>query len=115
MRIERFLKQTAVWWQIYGHDAQGHRQFEEPVEIKCRWEDLSEEFADPNGQTRISRSKVLVERDLGIGDLLLLGTMDDVVFPDEPLHEENGHVMEIQRFDKIPDRRARKFLRIAWL
>lgn len=118
--IERANKQQAVWWPLGSadsggtdYDDYGNVQYATPVQIKCRWTDKNEIFVTPSGDQRTSRAMVLVDRDTPVGGLLMLGTLADVT--DVATHKANNEAWEIQAFHKIPDFKAKKFLRKVFL
>ena len=118
--IERMLKQKAVYWALgsaesagLDFDDQGSPIYATPVEIKCRWEERSDEFIDRNGALVSSRAVVFVDRDLKVGGVLMPGTLDTGLNWDEP--KKNDGAWEIQGWEKVPDLRIKKFLRIAYL
>ena len=118
--ISRMRKQTAVYWALastesggVAYDDFGQPQLTDPVEIKCRWDDTSEEFIDPKGTKQVSRSKVYTDRDVVVGEVLMLGVLTDV---DGSISvKENDNAWEIKRFDKTPNLKATEFLRTAYL
>jgi len=118
--ITRMRKQTAVYWPLASSDSGGD-DFDDygqpivtiPVEISCRWEDVSEEFIDAKGTRQVSRSKVYVDRDVDVGGILLLGTEDDIT--DLTNIKENEGAWEIRRFDRLPNLKTTEYLRTAWL
>ena len=84
--ITRMRKQTCVYWAFASSDSAGEDyddfgqpQWSSPIEILCRWENVSEEFVDAKGTRQVSRSKVYVDRDVRVGELLMLGELVDVV------------------------------------
>lgn len=113
-------KQTAVYWALGSadsggkdFDAHGQPIYTDPVQIKCRWDDVSEEYIDAKGTKRISRSKVYVDRDVDVGGVLMLGVLTDVDPSKRP--NENEGAEEIKRLDKMPNLKAKEFLRTAYL
>ena len=68
------LKQDATYWAVSGVDNFGDPSFASPVGIKCKWEDRTELFIDPDGREQRSRSVVYVDTDVVIGGYLFLGT-----------------------------------------
>lgn len=119
--ITRMRKQTCVYWALASSDSAGEDfddygqpQWSEPVEISCRWEDVSEEFVDAKGDKQASRSIVYVDRNMRVGEVLMLGVSTDVVDGDNVL-EKNADAWEIRKFDKIPNLKASEFLRMAFL
>ncbi len=112
-------RQTAVYWplEVSGDDFDDYGQpvvvAAEPVEISCRWEDVSEEFIDKNGTRQISHSKVYTDQDVDVGGILMLGTKDDIT--DSTNIKENENAWEIRRFDKLPNLKNTEFLRTVFL
>jgi hypothetical protein len=109
----RMLKQTAVYWAPAGTGQTGETIYAEPIEIRCRWEDLQEQFIDGAGTTRVSKAKVYVDRDVGHGGYLFEGTFGDLTSHSDP-HANDG-AYEIMAYGKIPNMRAKRFLRYAML
>lgn len=117
--ISRMRKQTAVYWPLDiesggdKFDDYGQPVLSDPIEIKCRWEDVSEEFIGSDGTRQISNAKVYVDRDVDVGGVLMLGTLLDVSSADNP--KGNIGAFEIRKFEKIPNLKATEFLRTAYL
>jgi hypothetical protein len=118
--LEDMLVQIAVYWppgsaETGGTDwdEYGRRLFGDPVEIACRWEDTAVEFMDPQGTKLISRSVVYADRDLRVGGLLLLGSLDTALDYSEPARNEGAY--PIRNFGKLPTLEGDEFLRTAWL
>jgi len=114
------LKQTCVYWApalddsgSYTYDNYGKVQYQDAVELACRWQDRAEEFLNGDGDLNISNSIVFTGVDVTVKGVLMLGTLSDVTDEDEPLNNTTAH--EIKRFDKIPTLKATKFLRKAYL
>ncbi len=115
--ITRMLKQKAVYWPFASIDSFGKKVVGSPVQIKVRWEDVSEEFLDGKGERQLSNALVYVDRDVTVGGILMLGTSADVDASgfDTVNIKENDGAWEIRRFDKLPDLKARRYLRSAYL
>jgi len=118
--ITRMLKQRAVYWPLstdvtsgQGYSSTSQRQYASPVEIACRWVDETREFSDNAGDLQTSRAVVKVDRDLSIGGVLWLGTLDAVTSVDAPLN--NAGAGEIRGIRKLPNLRATQFVRTAFL
>jgi len=113
--LVKMLKQKAVYWQLSAleFDDYGQPIPSTPVEIKCRWEDVGEEFLDGTGTIQLSRAKVYVDRDVEVGGILMLGELDSGV--DESNPKENENAWEIRRFEKLPTLKATQFLRTCYL
>lgn len=104
----RAMKQTAIWWDASTPGEFGKPTYAVPVEVSCRWEDIAEEFINPNGDVEISRSKLFVDRDMKVKDKLKLGDLDSTINNDP---DDNEDVWEIRGWGKVPDLKGRKFLR----
>ena len=109
----RAMKQTAVYWPSSGVDEFGQPTYDDPVEIDCRWETVREEFVAPNGDTEVSKAKLIVDRDMEVRDILYLGDLDSVVDPDDP--KGNAGAWEVRLFKITPNFRGNKFLREVYL
>ena len=118
--ITRMRKQTAVWWpqqsaEVAGmdHDRFGQPQVSDPVQISVRWEDVSEEFIDSNNTRQLSRARVYVDRDMSVGDILMLGKLTDITDAVNP--KENINAWEVRRFEKLPNIKNTEQLRTVFL
>jgi len=111
--IVKMRRQRAVWWQRNAQaDQYGSYSFAAPVEILCRWDDVSQEFLAADGEKRSSRSMVYTDRVMLPGDRLMLGELDSNT-PTDPLSVTN--TFEVRRFDKTPNLRATETLFTAYL
>lgn len=113
--ISRVRKQTAVYWSqgSRGVDVHGRPKLLGPVEISCRWDDVSKEFLAADGTRQMSNSEVLVDRRMKVGDYLFLGTLTDLTNASVP--KENKGAFEIRRFDDTPNLRNTENLYTAYL
>lgn len=105
------LVQDAVYWAPAAEDKFGKPGFAAPVAVKCRWEDVAEEFVSADGTDAISKAHVFVTRDMLIGGALWLGLL--AAADDDP--EDNSGFQLIKRFDKVPTLHADAFFRKAYL
>jgi hypothetical protein len=114
--IAKFCVQTCVYWGNPVKTTFGFT-FDDPVEIKCRWEDVTEIDIKITGNIALSKGSVLVTQDLDRFGYLYLGTLDDFdssVDLEKPINIPNANI--IHRFDKIPMvMKTDEFVRIAWL
>lgn len=103
------LNQTATWWSVTP-DGYGGDKFALPTQIKCRWEERQEVFTSAVDRTEhISNAVIFADRDLAVGDYLLLGVS---TLADPSALQE---AFKIQRFDKIPDLRSLEAVKRAVL
>lgn len=110
---KRFMKQTAVYWEASGVSDHGQPTYEAPVQIDCRWEGVTEEFIDSDGDRVLSRARLIVDRDIAMKSVLWLGVLVDVVDENDP--RENDDAWEVRQFRKTPNKGAKKFHREVYL
>jgi len=111
MNIENKLNQVCVHWAKLTIDEFGIPVYDDPVEIICRWEDVSEVFLGLKGENEISRAKVYSLTDMSVEDLLWLGTIETI-----PEGEDlRSFAHNIRNYKKIPDLQADEYLRVALL
>ena len=77
--VKRFCKQTAVYWANptktgYGGDI----TYDDPVEIKCRWDYRERMTLDRMGKQIMADVELMVTQDLDIEGMLYLGTLNDL-------------------------------------
>ena len=108
------MKATAVYWPPENtYDSYGKPVPRDPFEILVRWDDVVEEFVDEEGVPQMSKAKLIVDRDLEIGGVLMLGELADIVDYAEP--KENPDAWEIKLFSKIANFRGNKYIRQVYL
>lgn len=105
-------RQFAVYWGPSTPDQYGQKTFVEPVELRVRWEDVSEVFMGRNGVEQVSRSKVYVPIDVQEDGVLWLGRLNDIA---DGVPFLNSKAWVIRKFEKLPTLKADQFLRTAYL
>lgn len=131
MSLQGFIKkccpQTAVYWGAPVADGQGGMSWAEPVELKVRWDNVTNLIRDAKGKEVACRAEVLVAGqleddgtvtavDLDVDGRLFLGSLDDLDSGqlDDPLQVESA--WPIMRFDKNPEfHSSTRFVRMAYL
>ena len=111
--ITRALRETAVLWAFTGVDAYGKPSVASPIEISCRWDDSAIEYIAPDNTNQVSRAVVMVDRDITIGGILMLGELTDVNGAVAP--KSNLGAYEIRQTSKNPNLRATEYLRQCYL
>lgn len=105
---QRALRQDATLWQVTP-DSHGGDLFGDPIPVKCRWEEKTEQFQSTlDNDEHTSRAIVFLDRTAQVGDYLALGTFDEAD-PTELV------AWKIQRFDTIPNLRNLLMMRKAYL
>lgn len=129
MNISKYLNQTAIYWGNPVIDGYGNLSFDDPVEIRCRWQESNEEVLSKEGTAFVSHTSVLVGEDLDEGGYLMLGVLEDIaesasmsdsesessVDYNHPSPEGLSDAFPIRVFQTIPDKRAQKYVRWARL
>jgi len=107
--LTRNLLQTATLWTRDSVDSYGDPTFSAPVSILVRWEQKTELFVNVRGEEKRSNSVVFLDRDVAVGDFLLLGTSTAA----DPTSVQNAQ--QVQDFRKIPSLDGSKYERRAIL
>ena len=125
--ITRNLPQTAVYWGNPADDGYGGTEFDDPVEISCRWEDKQQILGTITGNQivgfqNVSRAIVYVDQDLDEDGMLMLGELTDIEDSSgdssggyyDPRQLSNAYI--IKRFEKTPALNSTtEYLRKAFL
>ena len=106
--IKRMRKQWCVYWEYLSQDINGKDVYDDPIAIKVRWEDKTDQDFLLTGQEVIVKSTVYVDRTMPLGGVLWLGLLVDA--PTTPSEH-----LKIKVFREIPKMNAREILRIARL
>lgn len=106
--ISKMRKQDAVYWAPVGLDDNNRYIYDEPVEVKCRWDERSERDFNTIGEEINVKATVYVDREVALGGVLWLGLLVDA-----PLTPPEHNKIKIYRV--MPNLRATEFLRIARL
>ncbi len=109
----RVMKANAVLWPLLGIDDFGKPTYGDLVLIDCRWDVVREEFIGPNGDREMSKARLIVDRDIDVKGVLLLGTLADVVDVDDP--KNNDGAWEVRQFSKTANFKGNKYLREVYL
>ena len=115
MNLNRKLNQTAVYWGNPVNDGQGGRTFDDPVEVSVRWQQKQELFIDANGQEVRSMAVVYLAQDIVLDGFLYLGTLNDISGAEAADPMTIANAFAIRNFERIPNLKATKYLRVAWL
>ena len=112
MKIKKFLKQKAVYWGAPVPNGFGGFSYSDPIEIAVRWTDKQELFLNYNGEQVLSRAKLMLDQDVEVRGMIALTTLAALDMGQLP--EENA-AYEIRAFQKMPDVRAKQYVRQVWL
>lgn len=106
--ITKMRKQWAVYWAPIGLDKNNKYIYDEPVEIRCRWDERTERDFNTIGEEVNVKATVYVDREVALGGVLWLGLLVD-----SPSTPPEHNKIKIYRI--TPNRKASEFLRIARL
>jgi hypothetical protein len=110
-----FAKSVIVYWGTPVADGLGGRTFDDPVEIRVRWEDSQNEFVDVAGRQAISSAVLYPNQDLSLGGYVYLGRLADL----SPAEKTNPFALdgakEIRGWAKSTSLDGKTTMRKAWL
>lgn len=114
--IEQLYTETIVYWGNPTNDGFGAFTFDDPVEIKCRWENKEQIVSKADEKAVIFRSIIFVLQDVDTDGLIWRGSLDDLTDTQEADPRNISDIMIIKRFEKTPAIRAQNsYLRKAFL
>ena len=115
--VRKFAKQTLVYWAKAGSDGFGKPAYADPVEIKCRWDDIQREMITAEGRSIITKAQLLLVSPVAPGGLVFLGLLTDwqalATYPKIPTVNQGG--LEVMIAKNTPDLKARSFVYEAYL
>lgn len=114
MRLHRLLKENVIYWPPAAFDDYGQPVTTTPVDMKCHWEDISEEYLDAQGKVNISRSKVYLITEVVLGGYLMLGTVEGLPDPNVKVPYPGGP-NQIRSVGNVPNVKASQALIVAIL
>ena len=111
--ITKVLKQDCVYWEPGPADGYGQPTYLTAIAIKARWAGGSAQVIKPDGTIVQSTAVVMTDRDVIIGGVLMLGSLDDVKDLVNPT--KNEEAFEIIQFHKVPNFKVTEYMRVAYL
>jgi hypothetical protein len=112
MKIKKFLKQKAVYWGAPTPNGFGGYDYADPIEIPVRWTDKQELFIDYKGESVLSRARLMIDQDVEVKGMFALTTLLELSSSQAP---SDNAAYEIRAFQKMPDVRAKTYVRQVWL
>lgn len=103
---DRRLKQKAVLWAYYDTDGNGEPRVSDPVEIDCRWEDITSQMLSENGEPVQIEAEVFVDQAIAVRSVIWKGSLEDL--PSTPTA-----LKEVYAYVEVPDIKGRKFDRLV--
>ena len=114
--LEKIRKQDAVYWERVGVNYDGTEIFDDPIDIKVRWEDVQELFVDEQGEEGRSTSLIMMGFMAKSGSWLKLGKFElstGELPPTNPRGIEGA--WPIRQREAIPDIKNRATLYLAYV
>lgn len=108
-------RQVAVYWRPTGSDRSGQPTYASPIEIPCRWEDVSEQFMTAQQETSLSNAKVYPDRELALTGLLRKGALASTPTATRSAPLNKPGVYEIRKIGGLPNLRNTETLYEVWL
>ena len=75
--ISKMRRQKAILWLRTGVSEFNEPLFSAPVEVACRWDDLSEVFFSSDGKELVSKAIVYPDREVPTGSYFLKATQTE--------------------------------------
>ncbi len=113
--IKRMRKQFCVYWGSPVNDKKGGFTYGTPVELTCRWEDSQVKYVTAQGEDKVSKAIVYVSQDVDVGGFLWLGRLANIPTGSSTNPKLATGSGEIKNFSKLPNMKAKEFLRKAIL
>lgn len=100
--IRRHLNQTIVYWGNPVPDGYGGYTFDDPIELECRVEEVTEVIRSTMDEEIISRATVYMDRRLDRGGYVWVGTLDDSEIESAMDPRELVDVMVVLANERVP-------------
>lgn len=97
---------TAVYWESPVNDGFGGFIYNDPVEIKCFWQDKEQIIGKDDEKVVISRAVVYSLIDLETDGLLWLGNLDDLTTAQQSNPRSIDGIQIVKRFEKTAAMRS---------
>jgi len=95
MKVDKLLRQTAVYWSGPVRDGFGGTSWGVPVEVKCRWEERQEEVLNKDNEQVLSRAVVYVGTEVSLGGMLALKQLIDLTSSQDPTDNDAYEIIAI--------------------
>lgn len=106
--INRVQKQRLVYFKPKQSNSHGEKQWEAPVEYKCRWDAKNTTVMAADATMVLSRNALITEVLLEVGGIVVLGELSGISYWAEAT--QNPGAYEILAVSSTPDLRNRKIL-----
>jgi hypothetical protein len=109
--IKTMRRQKAVLWKKGAVNHYGKTDWQAPIEILCRWDDVVTEFRTSTGDIWASAATIYPDVELTPGDMVMRGELSEST----PIDPTGSSALRVRKFDRIPNLKATAFLHIAYL
>ena len=107
---ERMRTENLIYWAPVEPNADGSMGFDQPVQLKTRWEDELKEFSGPNGIMHAYHHLYPSEM-LAVGGMVVRGLVEELAYPLEPVECKAVRIIAVAN---TPNVRGTKQLPEAW-
>jgi hypothetical protein len=101
-KILSMCVQNCVYWGNPVNDGFGAYTFDDPIEIKCHWQDKEQIIGRDDEKIVTSRAIVFVTQDVVTEGLLWLGALKDLTITQQASPRTITGITIIKRFEKTP-------------
>jgi hypothetical protein len=111
--IEKVCVQTAVYWGSPSPDGFGGQEYDNPVEISCRWDDVINQVTNNKGEELVSGAMVLLTQEVDVDGYLYLGTLEELKKIPEPIPQTARMIIKLEKTPLF--RSTNEFVYVAYV
>lgn len=115
MRITKYLKDTAVYWEYTGMDGFSKPSFAAGTELKVRWEDRQEIFVSQYGSELVSRAIIHVPQTIPTESFFYFGTLSDLTDSQKADPRLVPTAFAVKAYRRLTDLKSHNTLRKVYL
>jgi hypothetical protein len=110
---EDFMIHDVVYWSRTGTDSTGRPVYADPIQLKCRWDDVTSQQTNAAGDLYQSRASVIVPQDMKLSDRLKKGLLASLLPGTRPEQQPGSY--EIQSWESSDSPDGEDFIKVAYL
>jgi len=116
--VDQVCVQTAVLWKNPLPDRFGEYEFDDAIEIYCRWDGKQQQIVDENGDEIVSVAEILLHSQAStqVGEYIMLGVLEDLETNqiNDPLSVSNAY--RIKNIQSTPlFQSTDQFIQVAYI
>jgi len=94
--VGKVLVDDAIYWAPDSVNQFGEKTFSAPIGLKVRWEDSATQIVTPEGEEIVSRSLIMIDRDIEYGGYLKHGIITGGVNAN-PMQENDAYPVLLKK------------------